>query len=113
MKFSCTTDPSIVSGERAEVEALRDRVQKLEKDLLLKQMESDRLFDEVKVRSEVMDSGDLVSREAMERVCQQRNDLEKKGHNLERERNKFHEVSLAFKYIYFLRFTTKKQHQST
>ena len=80
------------AGERAEVEALRDRVHKLEKDLLLKQMEADRLTDEVKVRSEVLDSGELVSREAMQRVCLQRDDLDKKRRDLEKDRTKLHEV---------------------
>ena len=74
------------------MEALRDRVHKLEKDLLLKQMEADRLTDEVKVRSEVLDSGELVSREAMQRVCLQRDDLDKKRRDLEKDRTKLHEV---------------------
>lgn len=79
-------------GERAEIEVLRDRVQSMEKSLLLKRMENDRLQDEVKVRAEVMDSGDLVSREAMDRVRQERDDVEGKVARLEQDKKQLHQV---------------------
>ena len=84
----------LVSGERAEIEVLRDRVQSMEKELLLNQMECDRLHDEVKVRTEVMESGDLVSREAMDRVRQERDESGVKVNKLEHDKRDLHQVRL-------------------
>ena len=84
----------LFAGDRAELEVLRDRVQSLEKQLLLNQMETDRLQDEVKVRTEVMESGDLVSREAMDRVRQERDDNEVKVTKLEQDKRQLHQVCL-------------------
>ena len=79
---------------------LRDRVQSLEKQRLLNKMEMDRLQDEVKVRTEVMESGDLVSREAMDRVRHERDDNEAKVTKLEQEKRSLHQV--CSKIIHFI-----------
>ena len=96
----------VSAGGRAELEVLRDRVQSLEKQLLLNKMEMDRLQDEVKVRTEVMESGDLVSREAMDRVRHERDDNEAKVTKLEQEKCNLHQV--CSKIFYFIE-TIKRQ----
>ena len=62
----------------------------------MNKLENDRLQDEVKVRTEVMESGDLVSREAMDKVRQARNDSEAKASKLEVENQKMHDVSRVY-----------------